>query len=172
MEVAVILGCRLTDKCAGQEIVGRSSVAVDFLIKHKEILVIASGGKTEPRCEESEARVIEDVLLKHGLDPARIILEDKSKSTLGNAFFTQGILNKVETSISKLYLVTSCYHSKRADMIFSKFSDSLILSGICYPYTRLDETESMKYIRDKEILQRMGDLNNRERIMRNFGEWL
>ncbi len=172
MEVAVVLGCRLTDKCNGQEIIGRSSVAADLLIKHKGILVVASGGKTEPGCEESEASVIEDTLLKHGLDRARIILEERSKSTLGNAFFTQGILNEIGTSISKLYLITSCYHSKRAAMIFSKFFDSLILSGICYPYTRRDETESMKYIRDKEILQRMGNLNNREIILRDFSEWL
>lgn len=172
MELAVILGCWLTDKCTGQEIVGRSSVAADFLIKHKEILVIPSGGKTEPGCEESVARAIEDTLLKRSIGPERIILEERSESTLCNAFFTRGILNEIGTSISKLYLITSCYHSKRADMIFSKFSDSLILSGICYPYTRLDETESMKYIRDNEIFQRMGNLNDRERILKNFSEWL
>lgn len=172
MEIVVILGCKLTDDCTGREIVGRSTLAASFLIGHEDILVVASGGKTEPICNKSEAQVILDTLLKYGLDSSRIILEERSRSTIGNAFFTKNILSELGVCPSKLYLVTSCYHARRAEMIFSRFFDCPILSSICFSYTRTDEMESKKYIRDMDIIQSMGDLNNRESIIRDFSEWL
>ncbi len=172
MELVIILGCRLSEKCTGPEILGRSKVAADFMVKHEYMLAIASGGKTEPKCEKSEARVIADTLLKYGLNPSRIMLEERSGSTIGNAFFTRNVLKEMGIRPSKLYIVTSCYHSQRAKKIFSLFFDSLILSDICFSYDRPDETESMKYLRDMELIQRMGDLKDRDRILSDFGEWL
>lgn len=172
MELVIILGCRLTDKCTGQEIVGRSRVAASLMVKNYDILAIASGGKTEPRCEKSEARVIADTLLKYGVDPSRVILEERSRSTVGNAFFTRNVLNEMGIHPLQLYLVTSCYHSKRTEMIFSRFFDSSLLCDVCFPYNRSDETESMKYVRDMELIQRMGNLEDRDRILNDFREWL
>lgn len=172
MDAFIVLGCKLARDCTSKEILGRSLVAAQLLLENRESIAVASGGRTELECEKSEARVIADILEKEGIQQSRIMLEEKSSSTLGNAFYTREILTQKEINISKIYIVTSCYHARRSQMIFSNFFSISVSTEFCFSYDRADQNESEKYLRDYEILQKMNVLNDRAQILKKFAKWL
>ncbi|SMD31411.1 YdcF family protein [Picrophilus oshimae] len=166
MDILIVLGCRLDKNCHGDEITERAKRGAMLLKEHPEAVAIASGGITNIKCR-SEASFIADVI-NHSIDKD-IILEERSTSTIGNAFYTGILLKEYKINVSRIYIVTSCYHVKRALMIFSKFFNVEILTE-CIDYKRDDE--DLKYARDYKILEEIGDLNDEKRILENFLHFL
>ncbi len=168
MDIIIILGCRLNKNCQGDEIIGRANLAAKILKEHPDAVAIASGGITNKECR-SEASFISNII-NQSIDK-NVILEEKSKSTIGNAFYTMSLLKEYKMDVSKIYLVTSCYHVKRSLMIFSKFFNNEILTE-CFDYVRNDNNEDLKYNRDYEILQKITDVNDQKAILKDFIDFL
>src|SRR5262245_53759308 len=81
--------------------------------------VVVSGGKPNPESTgPSAAQVMRDFLLKMGVKPTDIILEDTSRSTHENAVECRMILN--QRQIDKIVLVTDASHMYRAAGCFRK----------------------------------------------------
>ncbi len=67
----------------------------------------------------TEAQVMADIVKSEGIDSSRILLEDQSFDSFGNAIFTaRRYLSKF--SGGTLYVVTSQFHMPRALYIFSQ----------------------------------------------------
>ena len=88
----------------------RLEVAVPYLTKYPHVKVIVSGGQG-PDEDRTEASVMQDYLEQHGIDAARIIIEDQSTSTYENLVFSKDLLPK-ETK--KITIVSNDFHLKRA----------------------------------------------------------
>lgn len=59
-----------------------------------------------------------DIIVAQGISPKRILLEDQSFDTLGNAIFTADRYLKGKRG-GTLYVVTSPFHMQRAQYLFS-----------------------------------------------------
>lgn len=95
-----------------------ASLYNDCKNEKKECTIIISGGDPK-NIGQTEASVYQEVLVKLNVDPKDIILEPNSNNTFENAKFTNEILKKYP--FDTIYLVTSGFHSKRANLYFSHF---------------------------------------------------
>jgi uncharacterized SAM-binding protein YcdF (DUF218 family) len=132
--------------------------------KYKSSLIIVSGGVAQQGVCESY--LMKKWLVKNGISANRIIIEDRSKDTVGNALYTTQIL-KENKSIKNIILITSASHIRRAISVFEEVAakNSCDLS-----YENLDymdfssEKQSVKVSRN-EILATVRD------VFRASGIW-
>lgn len=110
----LVLGYELKDDQMSETLKMRLDTALEYSID-KDSTFILCGGITRENTV-SEAAVMKDYLVAHGLDESRIILEDQSKDTLEN------IANALEYIDDKrdVLVISSNYHVFRAKMIASK----------------------------------------------------
>jgi len=87
-----------------------------FKEKKGEAQIIISG---RGRGEENEALVIKNLLKELGVEDEKIQIEDKSKNTYESAKNLKEMI-----SSKRIFLVTSAFHIKRAEIIFKKFNFS------------------------------------------------
>jgi uncharacterized SAM-binding protein YcdF (DUF218 family) len=95
----------------------RVARAVELFKEKKAPKIIFSGGLTSNN-RISEAAYMKKIAMAMGVPPSKIILEEESKSTIENAYFTNKILRK--RKFTSAILVTTNYHMARASYIFGK----------------------------------------------------
>ena len=84
-----------------------------FLAKrYPQARVVFTGGSGSLIAESKEAPAARELLIELGVDPARIIVEDKSRNTEENAQFTAAIVRPEPKQ--RWLLVTSAFHMPRA----------------------------------------------------------
>jgi uncharacterized SAM-binding protein YcdF (DUF218 family) len=104
-----------------------------YLINQKPIIL--SGGKVFERKVESE--VAKKQLLSFGVKENHIITESMSKDTFENAKYVKEICDK--NKINRILLITSAFHMKRSQILFSKYFKEII------PYPTGYKTARIKY---------------------------
>lgn len=93
--------------------VERILVGAEFARKHPRAKIIFSGGSGDPLDPETrEAHYAPPVFAQMGLEPSRIIYEDKARNTAENATFSAEI---ARPSVGETWvLITSAFHMPRA----------------------------------------------------------
>lgn len=112
MLVAVILGNRLNDDGSISKIMERrlqATLRLNKLFLPSKIIV--SGGVANPLAGVSEAQVMRDYLVEHGVESDVIELEDKSLTTKQNAEFSVPMAAKL--GATEILLCTSVEHMGR-----------------------------------------------------------
>ncbi len=117
----VVLGYQLNpDGSMRDELIGRLSVALASAEKYPNAYVACTGGGTAAdNPNATEADQMAAWLIEQGLDPDRIIVENKSSSTVENAEFTYRILREEYPEINSLALITSDYHIPRGCLLYN-----------------------------------------------------
>lgn len=98
----------------------RISCAAAYLDENKNCFVVPCGGCFRKEQKVSEARIIADRLIQAGVDENRIILEDKSTTTVQNFKFAfEKIRDHSGRDINdfKIAFLTSDFHIHRATLI-------------------------------------------------------
>jgi len=123
-----VLGYALNaDGTMKDELIGRLQVALDSAEKYPNAFVACTGGGTasgNPLATEADQMAA--WLREQGLDEDRIIVENRSKSTVQNAKFTYNLLRRNYPQIANLAIVTSDYHVPRGCLLYNA---QLILSA-------------------------------------------
>ncbi len=114
----LILGYRLENDEAAPALKMRCAKAAEYLAEHKNTVAIACGGITGKNQTKSEARVIRELLVANGVQPERIILEDKSTTTAENFYNAKKIIG--DTDNVKIALLSSERHLLRASVLAKK----------------------------------------------------
>lgn len=84
--------------------------SVDYLKANKNTIAIVSGGKG-PGEDISEAQAMRQELINQGIEEARIIMEDKSTTTIENIAYSKDLIpNPTATGL----IVTNDFHIYRA----------------------------------------------------------
>jgi uncharacterized SAM-binding protein YcdF (DUF218 family) len=112
----LVLGAKVRPDGPSVSLMDRIRAAADYMNAHPEVIAIVSGGKgsDEPM---TEAQCMYDELVKLGIDPERIWLEDKATSTWENLHFTMNLIEeKTGQRPAKIGLLSSEYHLFRAKM--------------------------------------------------------
>ena len=119
-EIMVILGCQVYSWGPSILLQDRLDTALLYLEEHPEMTIVVSGGKGSDE-HESEAQVMFDYLVEHGIPEEQILLEDQSKNTAENMIFTNSLLAEQGYDVTQEILVVSNgFHLTRARMLFER----------------------------------------------------
>lgn len=113
----IVLGCGLfPDGRLTLSLKNRLDAAYDYLKEHESSLCIVSGGQgaNEP---VPEARAMSAYLRSRGIHPDRILMEDRSDSTLRNLMYSKEIMARYPKQPQTAAIVTSDFHVFRALML-------------------------------------------------------
>lgn len=102
--------------------------------KIKKILVSGGVGYLNLKRNVTEAKLLKDYLLKHGVLNTDILIEDRSRNTYENFLYSYELLKDTCNLKSTTFtLITSCFHMKRASGLFKYFfKDSLLYTCSVY----------------------------------------
>ena len=114
------LGFQLNpDGTMREELVERLKVMLAAAGKYPQAIVVCTGGGTaadDPSA--TEAGRMAEWLEAQGVDPARIVVEDKSVTTAQNAIFTFDILEEKHPQVRKIAIISSDYHIATGTLLF------------------------------------------------------
>ncbi len=112
MTIAVVLGNRNNDNGTLSSIaLERMALTLQLLQQQQIDKLILSGGMANITSGATEAQLMQQYLVTHGVDNSQILLEDKSTTTATNAKYCAPIVNNLHPS--KVVLVTSAEHMDR-----------------------------------------------------------
>jgi len=115
-EYLVILGCQVNGSLASLPLLRRGFNAVNYLKRHENVKAVITGGQG-PREDITEAEAMGRLLAENDIGGERILIEDKSKSTIENLKFADELYDLRERNI---VIVTSDYHMFRSLSIAKK----------------------------------------------------
>lgn len=124
----VILGGALNpDGSMRDELVRRLEVGLDCAAQYPNAYVVCTGGGTARENKAvTEAGQMGAWLRENGLEASRLILEDRSRSTIENARFTLDILRSDYPRVGAIAIVSSDYHVARGCLLF----ETVMLMGM------------------------------------------
>lgn len=132
LDYIIVLGAQLKTTGPSRVLQYRLDTAYTYLAEHPNTKVIVSGGQgsNEPA---SEAQGMYDYLVEKGIEPDRIILEDKSVNTDQNIRFSKELLQAGTDSVG---IVSNNFHVFRAVKL-AKAAGYQHVVGIAAPATLL-----------------------------------
>ena len=117
----IVLGFQLNpDGTMKDELIERLTVAKASAEKYPNALIVCTGGGTASgNPEATEAGEMAKWLTGNGVDPQRVIVEDRSLTTAQNAIYTYRILTEQYPQVKQLAIVSSDYHIATGTLLFS-----------------------------------------------------
>lgn len=116
----LVLGCKVEGDQPSSVLADRIRAAGEFLLAHKDVTAIVSGGKGSER-NLSEARCIYNGLTAMSILPERIWMEDKAVSTVENFTRSAALLREKTGALPQVIgVLSSEVHLLRAGMIAKK----------------------------------------------------
>ena len=109
LDYIVVLGARVNGREPSGALRNRIQVAAEYLQDNPGTLAVLSGGRGDDE-QISEAQCMYENLLAAGIDPARLIIEDKSTDTSENLRFSRELIPQ-EANVG---LVTNNFHIFRS----------------------------------------------------------
>ncbi len=130
MDYLIVLGASVYKDGPSPGLTRRINAVMKCLDDHPDAIIIASGGqgRDEPI---SEARCIRDELVKRGVDPARIVQEDRATDTRENIAFSKALMARPDAQVG---IVTNNYHVWRA-LRLARRAGLVNAHGIASDYT-------------------------------------
>lgn len=116
----VVMGYALfPDGTMRDELLGRLAVTLASAQKYPNAYILCTGGGTAwDNYFATEAGRMARWLEKQGIDPARIIVEDRSYTTEQNAVYSMEILREQYPQVDSLALISSDYHLRQCHLLF------------------------------------------------------
>lgn len=127
-EYIIVLGCVLRGDQPGVFLTQRLNTAYDYLSANPNSKAVLSGGQGSNE-KISEAQCMFNYLVEKGIEPSRLIIEDKSKSTKENFENTAKLLESKGIKADELLVVTNEFHEYRA----SEFAKRSGFKAYSYP---------------------------------------
>lgn len=115
-EYMLVLGAKVRSDGPSVSLMDRIKAAAAYMNAHPEVIAVVSGGKG-PDEPMTEAQCMYDELIRLGIDPNRIWMEDRATSTWENLRFTLNLIEeKTGKRPEKIGLLSSEYHLFRAKL--------------------------------------------------------
>lgn len=123
-DALIVLGCAVEGGRPGSQLQGRLDRAVLYAKKNEKALIVCTGGKGKNE-DMSEAQTMKEYLIKNGVLPDRIIVENDSLSTRENLENAKEKLEGVFDGEYTVAVITSDYHIFRAEKEAGRIFDSV-----------------------------------------------
>ncbi len=133
----VVLGYQLTpDGKMRQELIGRLERALAAAEQYPNAYIACTGGPTAPEDKgATEAGKMAAWLERNGVARERLLVEEKSLSTLSNARYVCSMIYEGYPQIRQLAVITSDYHLRRSCVYFNTQAQLDALERGCKPLT-------------------------------------
>jgi len=119
-EIMLILGCQVHPWGPSILLQDRLDEALDYLDDHPDMSIIVSGGKGSDE-HASEAACMRDYLVDKGIDPGRILVEDRSHNTWQNMIYSAQLMEEQGLDIEQgVLIVSNGFHLTRARMLWDR----------------------------------------------------
>lgn len=112
-KTVIVLGCGIRGERVSVGLAKRLDKAAEYHRENPDAVIIVSGGQG-PQEDISEALAMKRYLVAKGIDEGKIIMEDKSTSTITNFKFSHEIMKKQGLPEDNVVFVTNGYHVYRA----------------------------------------------------------
>ncbi|MCR4648176.1 MAG: YdcF family protein [Lachnospiraceae bacterium] len=113
LEYVIVLGAGLKGTTPTAPLVKRIEEGFRYMSENPDTILVASGGQGFNE-SISEAECIKRELVRMGIDENRIVLEDRSVSTIQNLEFSLEIIGNPDASVG---IITNSFHEYRAMQI-------------------------------------------------------
>lgn len=123
---AIVLGAKVMDDGTPSPALARRVAHATTLVHSGRVahLLMSGGAVNHP---VPEAQVMRDLAMAAGIAADRIVIEDRSRNTIGNARYCAPII--AAHGWTRLLLITDSFHLPRARLIFAHHGLSVALSG-------------------------------------------
>lgn len=118
-KTVIVLGCGIRGDTVSVGLAKRLNKAVQYHEKNPEAVIIVSGGQG-PQETISEALAMKNYLAKKGIPEDKIIMEDKSTSTITNFKYSHEIMNEMGLPQDSVVFITNAYHIYRGSVYAEK----------------------------------------------------
>lgn len=112
-QTVIVLGCGIRGERVSVGLAKRLDKAYEYHLKNPDAFIIVSGGQG-PQEDIPEALAMKRYLVEKGVTEDKIIMEDKSTSTITNFRNSHEIMKEKGLSASSVVFVTNGYHIYRA----------------------------------------------------------
>lgn len=112
-ETVIVLGCGIRGERVSVGLAKRLDKAYEYHTKKPDAVIICSGGQG-PQEDIPEALAMKRYLVEKGVPEEKIIMEDKSTSTITNFRNSYAIMTEKGMSTSSVVFVTNGYHVYRS----------------------------------------------------------
>lgn len=113
----IILGAGLNGETLSLALHERLLTGLKYLKEYPEALVVVSGGQG-PGEAITEAEAMRRFLVSRGIEDGRILLEDRSTSTMENFKFSKRLIEeKTGQPVSDITFITSSFHILRSKLL-------------------------------------------------------
>jgi uncharacterized SAM-binding protein YcdF (DUF218 family) len=117
-DAAIVLGATVApDGSPSPAMVRRVARAVELARGNPSAHLLMSGGPV--RHPVPEARIMRELAVAAGIEPNRVLIEDRSRNTIGNALYSRPIIRR--HGWTRLLLVTDACHIPRSLYVFRRF---------------------------------------------------
>ena len=116
----VVLGFQLNpDGTIREELAERLKVALAASQQYPRAFIACTGGGTAAdNPDATEAGKMAEWLEENGVDPARILVEDRSLTTAQNAIYTFDLLSSTCPQVNRIAIISSDYHIATGVLLF------------------------------------------------------
>ena len=116
----VALGFQLNpDGTMREELIERLKVVLEASEKYPRAVIVCTGGGTAANAPAAtEAGRMAEWLESQGVNPSRVIAEDRSLTTAQNAVYTFDILSEQYPQVKQIAIVSSDYHIATGTLLF------------------------------------------------------
>ena len=118
-DALIVLGAAVHGDRVTWVLSNRLDAAYDYARAHPKTLLVVSGGQGDGE-SVTEASAMKGYLIQRGLDPSRILLEDRAESTAENFAFSKAILDEKLGPDASVGFVTTRFHVFRAGRVAQK----------------------------------------------------
>ena len=120
-DAVIVLGAGVNGRTPSLTLRTRIEAAEAYLRRHPEVPAALSGGQGAGE-DITEARCMYDELVARGIDPGRLILEERSASTAENIRYSMPLLEAqgFDSCGGRLAIVTNDFHMLRAQLLVGR----------------------------------------------------
>ena len=130
-DAIIVLGCGVKEnKDLPDNAKQRVNSAIELLDKKTKLIFCGKYSFLAKKIPKiAEAKAMKNYAISKGIASSTIICENKSKDTIGNAYFVRLILK--DKNMFQITVVTSDYHMRRTKYIFNKIlGDEFIIEYV------------------------------------------
>ncbi|MDR1853129.1 MAG: YdcF family protein [Propionibacteriaceae bacterium] len=115
-DAAIVLGAALRGDAPSFTLENRLNAAIEYSERNPKALLVVSGGQG-PGETTAEGNAMRSYLLAHGVDDAKIVVENRSTSTETNLLYSKSLLDARLNPGYRTVVVTNDFHVYRATIL-------------------------------------------------------
>lgn len=138
-DALIVLGAAVHGDRVTWVLSNRLDTAADYLAAHPDTVCVVSGGRGDGESVTEASAMRKYLVERKGIDPDRILVEDRATSTLENFEFSRAMIEERLGPDAKIAFVTTDFHVFRASRVAKKAGIDAV--GIAAPdvwYIRLN----------------------------------